>query len=159
MDYFQRLLRRIGGWGGILGAVCILFIMVIITVNVITRSFDLPILGVYELAELFLIPVGAFTLAYAVIYKSQIEITILTSRLPKRIQAIFQIFASLVSTGIWALILLQSVNLIFERGLKEKTQLLKLIYLPFRWIWVLGIFLMCLALLVSTFNHRKEINK
>ena len=158
MNYFQQLVQRIISWGGILGAVCILFIMVIITANVITRVFNLPIQGVYELSELLLMASGGFTLAYAAIHREHIEVTMLTSLLPKRIQTILHIFASLVSTGIWALILWQGLSLIFKRGLSEKTDFLEIVYLPFRCIWVLGLLLMCLAVLITSSKEKRGTN-
>ena len=144
MDAFERFMGRVGYFSGIIGSVSFLAVMVLITLNIITRIFKLPIQGTYELSEIITLAGGAFTLAYAALYEANVKITVLTGRLPKQTQTILQIFSSFLCLILWTVICWQAIDLVLERGLRERTVVLEVLVMPSRIIWIIGLVFLAL---------------
>lgn len=159
MRYIEIFYNRIIKIGVILSSICLSCVMILVLANVITRLFNIPIQGTYELSELLMMSAGGFCLAYATIHLTNIEITLVAGRLPKLAQNILHILAAAAALMIWIIILSVGINLVFERGLREQTDALHLIYLPFRCFWIIGLVLLCIASINNTYQAVRRINK
>ncbi|MBA7658421.1 hypothetical protein ES703_66372 [subsurface metagenome] len=152
MDYLANIVRRMGGWGMALGAAFLVGMMVLIVASVIYRLSGHVIAGSYELSELMIVVAVAFALGYAALKKSHVVVKIVVSRFPRRAQAIVEAFMSLISLATWALIAWAGFLILSERWLTEETDLLDVPYLPFRFVFLLGLLLFCLVYLIDLFR-------
>jgi TRAP-type C4-dicarboxylate transport system permease small subunit len=139
MGVFERFLRRAGFFSVLIGGASFLAAMILITLNVIARMVKLPIRDSYATSELIMMAGGAYALFYAALQEANIEITVLSSRLPKQTKTILQIFSSFLSMVFWTLICWQSIGLALQRGFSECTDILKVPVLPSRIIWIIGL--------------------
>lgn len=81
----SKLLDSIAGW-------CMASIMVLVVSNILLRTlFKRPILGTYEYVSFFTALVIGLALAYCAVQNSHIAISIITDRLPVKIQMIIEI--------------------------------------------------------------------
>lgn len=144
---FCRILNNIG-------MAFLLLLMLLITADVLLRAIlNRPIRGTNELSEFIMIIVVYFTIAYAQHKKAHISIDLLTSRFPKRAQAMIDSFIYLLSLGICSLIAWQSfVYLKRLLNINRVSDILKLPVAPFSLILGIGFIIFCLVLLLD-FHH------
>jgi TRAP-type C4-dicarboxylate transport system permease small subunit len=72
--------------------------MVLIVVNVLLRAiFETPVFGAYEYVGLLTALVIGLALAYCGVQNAHIAVSLLTERLPSRLQAVISILINLVS--------------------------------------------------------------
>ena len=163
------LIDRIIRWlsvavkGGVIFGMCVLAAMVLLTtVNVAGRYiFSAPIYGTYEIIGLLLVCLTAAGLSYCQLEKGHIRVSIITSRLSKRSQAIFDSLAYLIGVGGISLICYYSFlrakkYLFLTRG--EVTELLGIHFFPFMFILFLGFALFALLLLLHLMQSIKRIS-
>ncbi len=102
MRIFESVIRwtgYIGGWGG---AVFILLMAVLITVDVIGRAFGMPTYVAVEMSGYMLIGIVFLGLAYTQKKGKHIKIIILTDKLPPRVRQLLEIatlFAAVAFIG------------------------------------------------------------
>lgn len=160
MDYFAKLIHHAGRIVTIIGGAFLVGIMLLTVANVIYRFFGGVIIGSYELIELAIIPVAGFALVYAAIWKTHVVVQILVSRFSKRIQAIMESFASLLGIGLWGLMAWSTVGFFVGKRLSDRTELLGIPFQPFRYAWVLGLFLFALVILIGFYRaFSRAVNK
>lgn len=135
-----------------LGAAFLTGMMVLIVANVIYRLSGHVIAGSYELSELMIVVAVAFALGYAALKKSHVVVKIVVSRFPQRWQSILEAFMSLISLATWAAIAWAGFLILSNRWLTEETDLLDVPYLPFRFVFVFGLGLLCLVYLIDLFR-------
>jgi len=157
MNYFANIVRRIGGLGIALGNAFLVGITVLIVANVIVRSFGPTIKGTYELVELMLVVLVVFALVYTALAQRHIVIRFLVSRLPQQAQAVSEIITHIISLGFWAVLVWASVELMLKRWLAEQSQVLGIVYLPFRFVWVFGLSLLCLVFLIDLYKVLSKV--
>jgi len=146
MNFFLKIVRRTGGIGSIIGALFLVIIMIIVVLNVVVRFFGPTIIGTYELVTYMIVVTVAFALVRTTLEGAHITVNIFISRFSEKIQIMVGILTSLVGLSIWLLITWASIQLLLERGLSEKTDLLKLPIFLFRGVWIFGLILFCLVL-------------
>jgi TRAP-type C4-dicarboxylate transport system permease small subunit len=78
--------------------VTILAMMMVLTVADVTLRylFNKPILGSYEITEFMMTMLAAFTIGYAAILKAHVNVDLVYTRLPERLQGLISIFTNLV---------------------------------------------------------------
>jgi TRAP-type C4-dicarboxylate transport system permease small subunit len=139
-----------------LGAAFLTGMMSLVVANIIFRLCGSVIPGSYEISELMVVVVAAFALGYAALYKSHVVVKIVVSRFPQRTQAILEALMSLISLGTWAVITWASVNILAEKWLIERTELLWVPFLPFRFVFVFGLGLFSLVYLMDLFKALRQ---
>jgi TRAP-type C4-dicarboxylate transport system permease small subunit len=160
MDYFAKLIHNTGRIVTIIGGALLVGIMLLIVANVFYRFFGGVIIGSYEIIELTIMPVAGFSLVYAAIWKTHVVVKILVSRFSKRIQAITESFASLLGIGLWGLMAWSTVGFFSGGRLLDRTEVLKIPFLPFRYVWVFGLLLFSLVILVGLYRAlSRAVNK
>jgi TRAP-type C4-dicarboxylate transport system permease small subunit len=150
MDYFVKIVYRSSGIGAAIGALFLFVVMLIMVANIIFRFFGGVIAGTYEMVALFIVATISFSLAYTAMSHGHVVMDVLGNRLPPRVRAIIDCFDSSVSLGLWILIAWTSVWLLSEKlGKDEVTDLLNIPFAPFRFLWEIGLILLCLVLLID----------
>jgi TRAP-type C4-dicarboxylate transport system permease small subunit len=139
---------------------CILFALMFLTVgDVIGRklagsiSFFNPIPGTFELTEYALIIIVFASLGYTQLKGEHISIDIITSRFPKRGQAILDSLLTLVGLVMFGLVAWQGI--VYAGRLMEGNNVsgvLSIPQWPFALIVAAGSIIYCLALLVFFLN-------
>lgn len=156
MNRFADVVRRIIVLGTGLGAVFLAGIMVLIVASIITRFFGRVIPGSYEMIELMIVVTVAFALAYAGLRQGHVTVNIIVSRFPQRFQGIVAGFTCLISLGIWGLMAWVAYDIAVEKGILEVTDYFLVPYIPFRFIFALGLLLLSLVFLIDMYKAMKR---
>jgi len=156
MKRFADIVRRIIVLGTGLGAVFLAGIMVLIVASIITRFFGRVIPGSYEMIELMIVVTVAFALAYTGLRQGHVIVNIIVSRFPQRFQGIVAGFTCLISLGIWGLMAWAAYDIAVEKGILEVTDYFLVPYIPFRFIFALGLLLLSLVFLIDMYEAMKR---
>ena len=102
-----QVIDRINQWAGNVFCYLIIFMMLTGVYEVAMRYFfNRPVMGTYELSELMLAAIVFFGLAYTAVEQGHIRVDLITSILPKKIQAFLDDIATLTGIGIFTLIVI-----------------------------------------------------
>jgi TRAP-type C4-dicarboxylate transport system permease small subunit len=151
MDWFDKLKKRIqtlNRWISGVGAVFLIPLMLITAADVVSRDlFNHPIAGVVELSGYFLAVFILLGLAYAQQVKAHVAVSIVTSRLPHRVQFVVNIIAILIGLFLFSILAWQGLVV----GIEERTvsDLLRVPQSPFRLLVAIAAFFVCLELLID----------
>lgn len=141
------------GTGTWLAGIFLAGIMVAIVLDVILRLVKIPIIGSYELTEVAIIVAVAFALPYTALKGGHVAVDLLVSRFKPRARQLSVAITILFSTVIWALVVWASVEVLQAKWLNEASYTLKIPYLPFRFIWVIGLTLFCIVYLFEAIKR------
>jgi TRAP-type C4-dicarboxylate transport system permease small subunit len=153
VNRFSNIVDRLVRAFTFFGAFCLVGLMCLIVANVIVRPFGQVIMGTYELSELIIVITVSFALVFTALKKGHIAVDAITSRLPNRAQQILRCFSSFFFLSI--IVLIAYTNFNFTRKVLlggEETDLLKVPFLPFRLLWVLGLIFFCLVLFINLYK-------
>jgi TRAP-type C4-dicarboxylate transport system permease small subunit len=132
--------------------------MFFITADVIGRFFGYPILGAFELSELFMVVVIALGLAYTQSQRGHIAVGIVVDRLSPRTQAVFDCLASSVGIALVSLLLWQTcLHAIASLTAGEFTAALHVPVFPAKFIIPLGALLWDCELIVSLIHSVSKL--
>jgi TRAP-type C4-dicarboxylate transport system permease small subunit len=158
MHWLAKITRRNGGIGVVIGAGCLVGIVLLIVANIIYRFFGGVIAGSYELIEVMVAVVAASAFVYATLEHGHVVINVIVNRFPQRMRAIAESITLATGLGLWALVAWANFGLIQEKALSgEKTLLLDIPIFPFRLFWELSLILVCLVLLVHLCKALSEV--
>lgn len=140
----------------------VLILMILLTIaEVFARRFlNTPITGVLSLSSLGLVVFVFLTLAYCATKGGHVELGIVTSLFPKRVQAGIASIMYIITAGIlgvagWQL-WLQAIKV---QNAGQTTGPLEIVIYPFLYIASLGTFLIALVYLVFFLNSLNEVRK
>jgi len=148
----QDAIIRPLGW---VGCVLIYMMVALVTVHVFGRFLlGKPILGVIELVELAMVIIAFFAIPYTAMMRGHVRVDVVTSRLPRHIQAILGSITLFLSAGIWGVLTYRAiVNAItYVQHLERVTTVLFITLAPFRCVMALGCLLIALKLLAQVFH-------
>ncbi len=117
--------------------------VLLLAANVVTRSFNRSIPGVYDLANLCSAVAGSLAIAYTTYKKGHVNVDIITNILPPVPRMIQQFVSDLLFTAVFILITWQSFVVFFDRITTEFTDTFHIPYWPFRLVW-------CIAMVIAT---------
>lgn len=140
-------------------ALCLLLLMMVfITSNVTSRYvFNQPIQGDLEVVELTMLSVVMLGLAYIHVTKGHVSLGLVVDRLPRRVQAVFDIAAYVLATAYASVIVWQNiVQAQLLRHIGEHTVVLGIPLFPFYVLVVVGFFVLLLSFLVTLSNAIRE---
>jgi TRAP-type C4-dicarboxylate transport system permease small subunit len=159
MRILKKNLDRLCNAGLIIGATCLVIMMLLTVSSVVTRSFGHVISGSFELIQLLILIAVGFALVFTALQHSHIVAGILMSKYPPKIRLIIDCFNSVLCVVTSALIFYTGFDMMIEKWVKEKTEILLVPYLPFRVIWVFCLLLLFLIFLVDLIENAKRIRK
>lgn len=117
-----------------------LFLMMILTVADVGGRyfFNKPILGSYEITEFMMIILAAFTIGYTGVINAHVNVDLLFSRLPGRVQGVVSIFTNLICIILFGLMFWR--NVYQSSVLKKANAVSSALSIPeFPFIFILGI--------------------
>ena len=157
----QRIVFPASSVVGVIGMI-VLILMVLLTITdvVARRFFNAPITGVLSLTSLGLVVFVFFTLAYCAAKRSHVELNILTSVFPKRVQAGIATIMYILTSGIlgvagWQL-WVQAMNV---QNAKQTYGPLQIVLHPFLYMAAIGSFLIALVYFIFFLNSLNEVRK
>lgn len=158
MSFYDTGMRRLIGYGTNIGAVALAATMIIIVANVTYRAFGGVIVGTYDLVEITIVIVAAFSIADTEIHKRHTSVDAVTTLLSEKAQLRMENGCNLISLLYWGVIAWGSARLTIEKAqLGEVTELLKISIIPFRAFWVFGLILICLVIIYNTYSNFKAL--
>jgi len=157
----QRIVFPVSNAVSVIG-MSVLILMVLLTVAEVfdRRFFDTPISGVLSLSSLGLVVFVFLTLAYCATKGGHVELGILTSLFPKRVQAGIASIMYILTTGILGVAGWQ----LWVQAMKVQTAgqtagPLEIVIYPFLYIAALGTFLISLVYFIFFLNSLNEVRK
>jgi TRAP-type C4-dicarboxylate transport system permease small subunit len=153
MNTIGKIVRYITGIGTWIAGIFLTGIMVAIVLDVILRLARIPIIGSYELTEVAIIVTVAFALPYTALKGGHVAVDLLVSRFKPRSRQLSVAITVLFSTVIWALVVWASIGVLQDKWLNEASYTLKIPYLPFRFVWVIGLALFCIVYLFEVIKR------
>jgi TRAP-type C4-dicarboxylate transport system permease small subunit len=161
---YQSLDRGVNGISrvvNITGVSLIMLMMLLITTDVILRYFfDRPLRGVYEIVAIMLVIVVCLAMAYTGIHKGLVAVDILVARFPPRLQALVDIFNSLLGLGLFFLISWKSAEQAsIYKAANSLTFVSNLPVYPFVLVVTFGTGLLCLVFLVNLLKSLSRVMK
>ena len=154
MGFFERLIHRLVIWGAVVGAVDIGFCTILILAGIVTRAFGHTIPGTFDLVEIAIVLVGAYSFPFCEIKEHHTKADVLINRLSSRWKSRLAVITTFLSLSFWSILLYAGwvmLKRMYEEG--EATELLKINVVPFRALWVFALLLMCLVLLIKWIHH------
>ncbi len=151
MKWFDRLksrIQRLNRWISGMGAFFLIPLMLITSADVIGRDlFDRPVTGAVELSGYFLAVFILLGLGYTHQVKGHVEVSIITSRLPRRPRLVLHVLTTLIGLFIFSILVWQGLAV----GIRERTvsDMLRIPQSPFRILVAVAAFSVCLELLVD----------
>jgi TRAP-type C4-dicarboxylate transport system permease small subunit len=145
----------------ILASVALLGMMLVITLNVIGRIFfRMPILGALEIAGLAGVILAAVALGFVEKEERNVVVEAVLTLVPPRMKAIavsISLFLSLVAVSIFAWVVFDDA--FYAARFKEETLVLGIWTAPFKFVWAVGILILCLFLLRNMVRSIKKVVK
>lgn len=150
MDALEKISHVLNKILMTVGAVAVLFLMSLATINVVLRIFGAPYRGTYELVGYSGAIVIAFALGYTQQLKDHIVVDILSQKFPTKLNRILDGLNYFVTMIFFAIVAWQ-VSVWGMKVLRagEVMETLKAIYYPFIFAVAIGFGVLSLALLVD----------
>jgi TRAP-type C4-dicarboxylate transport system permease small subunit len=127
----------------------------IVIINVFGRFLlGMPLKGVVELVEVIMPVIAFFSIVHTQQERVNVHVDLVLGRLRGRIKSIMTSFGFFLGLVTYGIITYQASieALWYARDLGQRTALFHIPFAPFRFIMVLGCFLLCLRLLVDMFR-------
>lgn len=161
MDRFSRLVDKIGGISSVIAIFFMLGISILVVINIILRGFfNMAMLGTYEAVELGMVVVGSLGIGYCAVKQGHISVDIFFKYLPRRVRVIIDICTNILGIGIWAAVAWMGVEYAqIQWANEEKTAIMHWPIPPMRYVFVLGVIILVLALVVDLRNLFRELKK
>jgi TRAP-type C4-dicarboxylate transport system permease small subunit len=158
MNTYAKIVNSVTRIFGFLGAVTMIGLVLMTVVDVFLRYFfRAPILGSFELTELFLVVMVFFAIPWAAIKKANVRVDLLVSRLPARTRAAFDSVTCFMSLGITALCTWYTVpQVIYIWRLYSVSDMLKIPIYPFYIAVAVGFFLLFFILVANLIEFVKK---
>jgi TRAP-type C4-dicarboxylate transport system permease small subunit len=159
MDAIMRIMRRILSVGVALGGSFLVGMMLLIVANIIYRTTGHVITGSYELSELMIVVTASFALGFAAFHKSHVDVKIVVSKFPERVQTVIEIIISFLAMGTWAIIAYASTIVLMDRWHTEESEMLLIPFFPFRLVLFIGLILVSLIYLMDMISALRKMVK
>lgn len=137
----------------------LLMLVILVTVNVVGRTFRHPIPGGYDLITLSAAVCGSLAIAYCTKLKGHVHVDIVVNVLSPRAKKIQKAICGILSIALWCLIAWQSVEVFLARLTTEVTEVLKIPYAPFRFLFLLSMVLVVIILVEQLIRDIKGGNE
>lgn len=142
-----RLLRMTITLGAMLGVLAYAAAALLTVADVLGRRIGLPIVGVVDLVQLFVLSGAWLAIPYAFLVGAHVGVDVLVEAFSSRWQRAVRIVASLVAVGFLSLMLVKCVDSFRQQMLfGDSSQQLGI---PIVWYWVPLLIGICLSILAA----------
>lgn len=150
MRLIEAVLRAVTLFGGLIGVLAILSLMLLTVFTVIFRAVGIAFPGTYVIAELLLIPAVSFSLAYAGYAGAHTRVELLIERFSPRIRTLVEAVVTALGTVFWGLVAWAGFQEALRRTAQnETTPIINFPVAPLRWLFVAALCLFCAILVVQ----------
>jgi TRAP-type C4-dicarboxylate transport system permease small subunit len=151
LDKFERFNRRLSDWFEWIGFAALLLIMVITCVDVVgAKLFKTPVLGSIDIVMLCQIVAISFAASMTQIAGRHIKVEFFLSRLPRRVQAVFNAIIPLLGLGLFIVVIWRVYVLGYSfQASGEYSMTIYIPYYPFAYGIAFACIPLCLVLLVE----------
>ena len=147
MDRYHSFILRLTTAFTVVGISFMVGVMLVIVANIISRAFDKAILGTYELAQLMLAVTVGCALAYCALMQSHVIVSIVLTRLRHPVRKVLAVITTFFSLVLWILVAWQGAKFAMEQlSVREITFIMEWPVYPSRFIFLIGVILLCLLL-------------
>jgi TRAP-type C4-dicarboxylate transport system permease small subunit len=154
MNLYDKIMQGIIGFGMVIGSFALAAVMLIIMSNVIYRAFGGIIAGTYDLVEITVIIVAAFSIAGTELHNRHTTVDMITRLFKEKVQLWLENGCNLVSFVYWSVIALSSAKIALEKAeIGEVTEFIHISIIPFRILWVYGLVLICLVIIYNIYRN------
>ncbi len=157
----QKIVYPASSAVSIIGMITLILMVLLTIAEVIARRFfNEPITGALSLSSLGLVIFVFLTLAYCAVKGGHVELGILTSALPKRVQAVIASIMYILTAGILGVAGWQLwVQAMKVQNAGQTSGPLEIVIYPFLYIASLGTLLVALVYLIFCLNSLSEVRK
>jgi TRAP-type C4-dicarboxylate transport system permease small subunit len=149
-------LHQVVNWIGYIGVLATVFILAL---NVASRKFGWPVPGTFSIVSVMAVFLAFPAIIHAYFERSHIIIDTLKSKFSPVTVEIFETIADIFAIGIWGLAGWVGLKYAEKmRVVNEVMDPLKFQVAPFRFIWAIGLLLICLVILFDRISilRRKD---
>ena len=160
MVKFESLINLISKYCDRIAQVAVMLMMLLVVANIVGRPFGASIFGTLDFVGFINAVLVAFALAYCAIHKGHIEVEMVVSRLPERIQVIISIFTNFLGFGIFAVITWQCFLLAVDKLVGNEVSITALV--PFHYYIfavAFGCALLCMVILINLIKSVLKVVK
>ena len=151
MSIIEKSVNMLARWLNWMAAGAIVVIMVVVCVNVLSRSlFAMPLKGTVDIVSQMGVFVIGGAIAYTQILKSHIRITLFIDKLPKPVRAFMAALIDTIGIILFGIISWQSI--LFAKGtyeIGELSEVLKIPIAPFAAVVSAGCIVLTLVLVTD----------
>lgn len=157
MLYFERFISLFTKFCDRIAQIGVMAMLLLVFGNILGRKFWKPIFGAYDYVGFIGAVIVAFSIAYCAMKKGHIQVELLVTRFPKRIQGIIDSVIGILSLGLFCVITWQCV--VYGNDMRRTGELSMTAQAPF-YPYIYGIAFGCVLLcLVILFDLIKSVNK
>jgi TRAP-type C4-dicarboxylate transport system permease small subunit len=154
MSIIEKSVNLLARWLNWAAALAIVIIMIIVCINVLSRSFfGMPLKGTVDIVSQMGVFVIAGAIAYTQILKSHIRITLFIDKLPKPARTFLAVLIDAMGIVLFGIISWQSI--LFAKGtyeIGELSEVLKIPITPFAAVVSAGCIVLTLVLVTDLIN-------
>jgi len=152
----RRIVQTVTRVLGYVGMAFVVPMMLLTSADAVARDvWNRPIPGAFELSSFMLSVFVLLGLAYAQQMKDHVRVTILSDRLPEKVSDALNIFTTLLSMFIVAIMCWQGVIVAFEAS--SVSDMLRVPQLPFRLLVSAGGLFLFLEFLFDLVDHTRRL--
>ncbi|MFC1991020.1 TRAP transporter small permease [Chloroflexota bacterium] len=161
-DSFMRIAKLIQNFNRYLyyiGAFPLAITTVVTVTDVSGRYFGHPLFGAMEIGQFCLVIVIAFSLAHTQAKKGQIDIDLFFNLLPSRVRTVTKIVTTFLALGVMSIMAWGAIPWIQAAvARREWTDTLRWSVWPFKIVLFVGIFCLCLQLILDLIDYSRELS-
>jgi len=147
MSSFEKFYDGLMRFALYLSGIAMFAVVTLVTVNCIGRGFRHPLPGGYDLITLGAAVSGSLAIAYCTKLKGHVHVDIVVNHLSPRAQRVQRIICGIISLAFWAIVAWQSIRVFLARLTNEVTEVLKIPYAPFRFLFMFSMILVVVILI------------
>ena len=155
----MKIIHLLSKWFAYVATGVLGLMMMLTVADVFMRTFfNAPITGTTEVTEFMMVIVVFPALAWCAVKRRHIQVDLLVSHLPPRIQTIIDSITLFLALCTYIIITWHSV--IESMDVETTTSLLNLPHAPFYWVLTAGFALFCLSIVTLLIeNFMKEVKR
>jgi TRAP-type C4-dicarboxylate transport system permease small subunit len=160
MAFFEKAVRLLTKYCDRIAQMGVMAMMLLAVSNIILRLVWKAIMGTYDYIEFIGATLVAFAIAYCALQKGHIQVELIVSRFPRRVQGVIGGITGILGLGIFSVITWQS--LIFAGDMRRSGDVSMTMLLPFYpYIYGLafGTGLLCLVVLMDLIKDLTKVVK
>lgn len=144
MAKLEKLIELIMKIVVFLSSISLSFIVAVITINVIGRALNIPMMGAFDLITVGAAVSGSLAIAYTTYKRGHVKVDVFVDMMSPKMKKVQYIAAEIVFLFVFGLITWQSYVIMMKRISSEFTETLYFSLFPFRLLWFIALVFTCI---------------